>query len=96
MFQNMDWNIMKISATKKLKLCSRIMFRTHVLEHGRTYVLKNHVPEHELEHYVPNMTEHMFQKIMFQNMIWNMEHVHVPVLFLFPVNPEHEQHCNIC
>ena len=70
------------------------MFRTHVLEHGRTYVLKNHVPEHELEHHVPNMTEHMFQKIMFQNMIWNMEHVHVPVLFLFPVNPEHEQHCN--
>ena len=64
----------------------------HVLENGRTYVLKNHVPEHKLEHHVPNMTEHMFQKIMFQNMIWNMEHVHVPVLFLFQVNPEHSQH----
>ena len=30
--------------------CSKIMFRTHVLEHDRTYVPKNHVLEHKLEH----------------------------------------------
>ena len=64
--------------------CSKIMFRTHVLEHARTHVPKNHVLEHNLEHMFWNMAEHMFQKIMFeQNMIWNMEHVRVRVMCVF-------------
>ena len=51
-FQNMKTWILEHEKIhqKKLKLCSKIMFRTRVLEHGRTYFLKNHVPEHKLEH----------------------------------------------
>ena len=74
---------------EKSVLCSNLCSKTYVLERGRTCVPKIHVQEHNLEHHVQNMAEHMFRKIMFQNMILNMNYVHV--LFMFLETPEHGQ-----
>ena len=78
---------------EKSVLCSNLCSKTYVLERGRTHVLKIHVQEHNLEHDVQNMAEHMFRKIMFRNMILNMNYVHVHVLFMFLETPEHGQLC---